>query len=158
MEPMRKAHDQSPFEEPVADYTAAAVAVEQPQGIHIEPAPLPAESPAPWPEEEAASDVFAPAEAPPPAKSEDAANTATMADLYAQQGLPEKARDIYQNILEREPENREVQQKMDNLPSPGASRHPLPPGEGRGEGRNPKVAKLEQWLAKVKKREEGSVV
>jgi len=67
-----------------------------------------------------------------------------MADLYVQQGFTDKAREIYQSILQREPGNAEVRKKLDAL---------------KGQApRNPKAAKLEQWLAKVKKREEGSVV
>jgi cytochrome c-type biogenesis protein CcmH/NrfG len=144
-EPMRAAHSESPFEEPAPGYTAAAVSVEQPEGVRIENAPVTAEMPTPVSDEEAASEVFAPAEAPPSAApTGDLANTVTMAELYMRQGFPDKAREIYQNILQREPENREAREKLDMLASTGA--------------RNPKVAKLEQWLAKVKKREEGSVV
>lgn len=112
-EPMLAAHSESPFEEPVKEYNAAAVTIEKPMGIHVD---------------EGQADV---------------ANTATMADLYAKQGVPEKAREIYQSILQREPANADVKTKLDSL---GAS------------ARNPKVDKLEQWLAKVKKREQGSVV
>ncbi|HUJ15756.1 MAG TPA: tetratricopeptide repeat protein [Thermoanaerobaculia bacterium] len=126
-EPMRVAHTESPFEEPVADYTAAAVTIEGPMGVHVEAAPLAAETPTPW--------------TGPPA---DIANTATMADLYAKQGAPEKAREIYESILQREPDNAGVKSKLDSL--------------GESEARNPKVDKLERWLAKVKKREQGSVV
>jgi hypothetical protein len=100
-----------------------------------------------WTEEEPASDVFAPAEAPPPpstAAADDATKTLTMADLYVQQGFADKAREIYQTILQREPGNAEVRRKLDALSGPAP--------------RNAKAAKLEQWLAKVKKREEGSVV
>ncbi len=150
-EPMRAAHAESPFEEPVADSTVAAVAVEQPQGVRVETAPLAAEAPTPWPEEEAASDVFAPAEAPPPPQVDDVANTVTMADLYVRQGHVDKARDIYQRILERDPDNREVREKLDALVS-------APPRDTPAQPRNPKAVKLEEWLAKVKKREEGSVV
>ena len=123
-EPMRAEHAQSPFEEPVADYTAAAVTVEKPMGMHIEQAPLAAEVPAPV--------------------VPDVTQTATMADLYAKQGEADKAREIYSSILEREPDNSGVRSKLDSL------------DEKRGP--NPKVQKLEQWLAKVKKREQGSVV
>jgi tetratricopeptide (TPR) repeat protein len=146
-EPMRAAHSESPFEEPVTDYTSAAVAVEQPQGIHVESAPLPAEVATPWSEEESVSDVFAPAEGPAPVtREEDLTNTVTMADLYVQQGFTEKAREIYQNILEREPDNAGVREKLEGLSTAGEA------------ARNPTVGKLEQWLAKVKKREQGSVV
>jgi tetratricopeptide (TPR) repeat protein len=146
LEPMRAKHTESPFEEPVRDYTASAVEVEQPQGIHVEPAPVAAEVPAPWTEEEPASDVFAPAEAPrsAPTADEDAAQTITMADLYVHQGFAEKAREIYLTILQRDPGNADVRKKLDALMGPAP--------------RNPKAAKLEKWLAKVKKREEGSVV
>ncbi|MDQ6801730.1 MAG: tetratricopeptide repeat protein [Acidobacteriota bacterium] len=146
IEPMRVAHAESPFEEPVTDYTAAAVQIEQPKGVHIEAAPAEADVTAPWTEEEPASDVFAPAEAPLPASSavEDATKTITMADLYVQQGFADQAREIYQTILQREPGNADVRRKLDALMGP--------------EQRNPKAAKLEAWLKKVKKREEGSVV
>ena len=146
IEPMRVAHNESPFEEPVKDYTAAAVQIEQPQGFRIQPAPAAAEVPAPWTEEEPASDVFAPAEGPPAASPavDDATKTLTMADLYVQQGFADKAREIYQSILKREPGNAEVRRKLDALKGP--------------EPKNPKAAKLEEWLKKVKKREEGSVV
>lgn len=127
-EPMRVAHSDSPFEEPVTDYTAAAVTIEKPMGVSIEVPPLGAETPTAWPE--AASDVT---------------NTVTMADLYAKQGAPDKAREIYQSILRREPGNAGVRSKLDAL-------------DNSSGGRNPKVEKLEQWLAKVKKREQGSVV
>jgi len=151
-EPMRAAHAESPYEEPVKDYGAAAVSVEKPAGIHVETAPLPAEVPTPWSDEEAASDVFAPAEAPPPPpQTEDLANTMTMADLYVRQGFVDKAREIYQTILKREPENADVRAKLDALIAAPA------PDTGTAK-RNPKAVKLEQWLAKVKKREEGSVV
>ena len=110
-EPMLAAHSESPFEEPVADYSAAAVTIEKPIGIHVEPG------------------------------QGDVANTATMADLYAKQGAHDKAREIYKSILQREPGNADVKSKLDAL----------------GGARNPKVDKLEQWLAKVKKREQGVV-
>jgi len=146
LEPMRAKHSESPFEEPVTDYTASAVQVEQPLGIHIEPAPVAAEVPAPWTEEEPASDVFAPAESPRPASTaaEDATKTITMADLYVSQGFTDKAREIYQTILQRDAGNADVRKKLDALKGSAP--------------RNPKAVKLEQWLAKVKKREEGSVV
>lgn len=156
-EPMAAAHSQSPFEEPAADYTAAALEIEHPPGIHVESAPPAAEVPAPrWPEEEPASEVFAPVEAPPspflsePSESSsDLSNTITMAELYVRQGFTDKAREIYVSILQRDPDNRDVRDKLDALaPSPAAF----------SKGRNPKVDKLERWLTKMTKREEGSVV
>ncbi len=107
---------------------AAAVTIEKPIGVSIAMPPLAAETPTAW------SDI-----------KSDVTNTVTMADLYAKQGATDKAREIYQSILQREPGNAEVQSKLDGLSSAGG-------------GRNAKVDKLEQWLAKVKKREHGSVV
>ena len=123
-EPMLAAHSQSPFEEPVAEYTAAAVTVEKPAGVHIETPPT----------QQSVESASSPTE------------TVTMADLYAKQGAPDKAREIYQSILQREPGNSEVRAKLDGL---GAA--------GSAGARNPRVEKLEQWLARVKKREQGVV-
>ncbi|HKB78292.1 MAG TPA: tetratricopeptide repeat protein [Thermoanaerobaculia bacterium] len=142
-EPMHAAHAESPFEDPAVGATAASVTVEQPSGMHVEPAPLAADVATPWSEEESAADVFAPSDTMPGAKP-DEGDTVTMAELYVRQGLPDKAREIYARMLERNPQNQELRAKLDALP--------------RENGRDPKVARLERWLAKVKKREEGSVV
>jgi tetratricopeptide (TPR) repeat protein len=128
VEPMAVAHDESPFEEPVDTFTAAAFAVEAPSGMHIESAPASAEVAAPVfdTEEDALGDT-----------TEDAANTVTMADLYVAQGLVEDARHIYEHILARDPGNSDVRAKLDAL-APRV---------------NPKVAVLERWLVKVSRRE-----
>jgi len=60
VEPMREAHDESPFEEPAASYTSATLDVERPAGMHVEPAPVAAEVAAPWPEEPAPEPPAAP--------------------------------------------------------------------------------------------------
>jgi tetratricopeptide (TPR) repeat protein len=142
-EPMSAAHDESPFEQ-TANYTAAAMTVEEPAGFHIEAAPLAAEVPAvieeesPFaesePEPDPAADVFAPAE--PVRAAADVTNTITMGDLYARQGLVDDARQIYETILEREPENEGVRAKLETLPEPSP--------------RVAKVAKLQNWLTKVR--------
>ena len=54
-QPMRAAHADSPFEEPVTDFTQAAVTIEKPVGVSIETPPLAAETPTPWPEQHAES-------------------------------------------------------------------------------------------------------
>lgn len=189
-EPMRVAHDASPFEEPVTNYTSAAVELEGLSGFHVESAPLAAEVPALLeddllpsvesatllpeplvaPDDEA--DIFAPAGDPPaddvfaaepfaaepvapepfdaepmPAETgeEDLTNTLTMADLYARQGALTEARHIYENILARDPENDAVRGKLDALLVP---REPDPTG-----GRVAKIARLENWLARVSGKE-----
>jgi pentatricopeptide repeat protein len=161
--PMAAQHDDSPFEEP-SGYTAAALEIEHPEGMHIEEAPLVAEVPTVWAEEEA--DVFAPAEPEPaPQEDDDVTSTTTMADLYVRQGLVDEARKIYQHMLERDPANGELRSKLDALDqSPAAM--PVEAAEAvvHEEIRQPgnpatlhnhaKVVVLQQWLTKVAKREQ----
>jgi len=161
--PMAAQHDDSPFEEP-SGYTAAALEIEHPEGMHIEEAPLAAEVPAAWPEETDA-DVFAPAE-PEATPDEDVTETTTMADLYVRQGLVDEARKIYQHMLERDPANDELRSKLDALDdSPAeapvaiveasASDEETPePGNPATLHNHAKVVVLQQWLTKVAKREQ----
>jgi tetratricopeptide (TPR) repeat protein len=137
-EPMSMAHDESPFEE-TASYTAAAMTVEEPSGFHIESAPLAAEVPAPVIEEE--ESPFAEPEPEPVRAASDVTSTVTMGDLYARQGLVDDARQIYESVLEREPDNPDVQAKLEAL-EPGSSPAAGPNTE--------KVAKLQNWLSKVR--------
>jgi hypothetical protein len=57
-----------------------------------------------------------------------------MADLYAKQGLTDDARQIYEGILARDPENHAVSGKLAAL------------------DRARTVRKLENWLARVSRR------
>lgn len=155
--PMAATHAESPFEEPLADfgYTADAFAIEQPQAMHVEPAPISAElpgevippppelfetepepepelEPQPEPEPELEPVPFpVTAELPAPA-SDDFSKTITMADLYAKQGLTDEARDIYEDILARDPNNEGVRAKLEALhgdvEQPFLSVPELPPG------------------------------
>jgi pentatricopeptide repeat protein len=163
--PMAAQHDDSPFEEP-SGYTAAALEIEHPEGMHIEEPPLDAEVPAVWTEDSDA-DVFAPAEPEAAAQDDDdLTSTTTMADLYVRQGLVEEARKIYQHMLERDPANDELRSKLDALDeSPAEARvveaEAAPSDEETREPGNPatlhnhaKVVVLQQWLTKVAKREQ----
>jgi pentatricopeptide repeat protein len=161
--PMAAQHDDSPFEEP-SGYTAAALEIEHPEGMHIEEAPMVAEVPALWPEETDA-DVFAPAE-PEAAPDDDVTETTTMADLYVRQGLVDEARKIYQHMLERDPANDELRAKLDALDdspaeAPVAAVEAAASDDETPEPGNPatlhnhaKVVVLQQWLTKVAKREQ----
>lgn len=143
-EPMSLAHEESPFEEPVSGFTADALSIESPLGISVSAAPLAAEMDAPAVEDLPAADAAPVFDTEPPlpvVEASDAGNTLTMADLYARQGAVEDARHIYENILARDPDNAEVRAKLETI-APRV---------------NPKVAQLERWLAKVSKREVGSV-
>ena len=162
--PMAAQHDESPFEEP-SGYTAAALEIEQPEGMHIEEAPLVAEVPTVWDEPDA--DVFAPAEPEPaPQEEDDLTSTTTMADLYVRQGLVDEARKIYQHMLERDPSNDEIRSKLDTLDESPAE-EPVPavaesagdeeirqPGNPATLHNHAKVIVLQQWLTKVAKREQ----
>jgi len=142
VEPMSREHDESPFEEPVAGFTAAAIEIEAPLGMQIVSAPLAADVPAylddelPTVDSTPVFDTTSPAEA---TETDDAASTITMADLYVRQGLLEDARHIYENILARDPGNAEVRGKLEAI-TPRV---------------NPKVVALERWLAKVSRGEVG---
>jgi tetratricopeptide (TPR) repeat protein len=144
-EPMAAAHEDSPFEETATGFTSASLTVERPVGIHIEPAPLAAEVPAPVVAEEESPFEAAPE---PLRATDDVTNTPTMADLYVQQGLADDARQIYENILQRDPENAEVRTKLEALseaPSE-AEETPAPPDGSRAA----RVTKLQNWLAKIR--------
>ena len=149
LEPMGAAHEQSPFEEPAGDagYSADAFAVEEPAGMHLTspphgeevgeefpPEPVSTSDMAsPEPEE---ADFYEPAEdvapgfirgrfeanvPPPPAAADDFAKTITMADLYANQGLIDEARDIYEDVLARDPDNAVVRAKLEALEAQGGA-------------------------------------
>lgn len=71
--------------------------------------------------------------------------TATMADLYARQGHAESAREIYHKLLDKEPQNAAIREKLESLtvPSPLAS---------EPESKKKVVNRLEGWLSKMGKK------
>jgi tetratricopeptide (TPR) repeat protein len=145
--PMSAQHTESPFEEP-SGYTAAALEVEQPEGMHIEEAPLAAEVPSVWldetadepPPSEPAADVFAPAEPEAAAQDDDLTATTTMADLYVRQGLINEARKIYEHLLQRDPYDDEVRAKLDAL-----DRQVAQPAEATEQLSNPATESQATW-------------
>lgn len=161
--PMAAQHDDSPFEEP-SGYTAAALEIEQPEGVHIEEAPQAAEVPSIWADEPAA-DVFAPVSEEPVDEAEDVTATTTMADLYVGQGLIDDARKIYQQVLERDPSDEDVRTKLAALdrepvaveeatePASAFEEVPPQPGNAATLHRDAKVMALERWLERVARRE-----
>jgi tetratricopeptide (TPR) repeat protein len=180
-QPMLANHEESPFEEAPAGYGSAAFAVESVPGMSVEEAPLVAEVPAPVaaaPHDE--SDVFAPSAEPfpesgsvPAATEEELTQTLTMAELYARQGLIDEARDIYEHILERDPNNDAVRSRLEALMSPESSAPlaaasapeaaqaapltaPSSPPSSMTDGGG-KVERLQQWLSRVSRREVGHV-
>jgi tetratricopeptide (TPR) repeat protein len=102
-----------------------------------------------------------------PLDEDDFAKTIRMADLYAAEGSVEEARDIYEDLLARDPGNAAIRAKLDALapapaPAPPAPEPPVPEpaAEAKPETEGPgkeKVTKLENWLARVKRGEVGRV-
>ena len=103
-----------------------------------------------------------------PIDEADFARTIRMADLYAMEGSYDEARDIYEDLLARDPNNATIRGKLDALPAtpppepepePEPTREPAPaPAPAQAAlhaadtaSRNPKVEKLESWLARVKR-------
>lgn len=87
-------------------------------------------------------------------------NTVTLAALYEAQGFPEKAIEVYQRILIKDPENQEVREKIRLLMQrmAGAQPEESPPvhqEDVQRALRRKRVLALEKWLRRV--REEGYV-
>ena len=141
---MSLAHSESPFEEPMDSFTSSSMTIESPAGFQVNAAPPSAEVAAPFDDEMPVVDsspVFdTPAEVAP-AAPEDATSTLTMADLYVRQGLVEEARHIYENILARDPGNDDVRARLAVI-APRV---------------NPKIARLERWLSRIRREAEPGV-
>jgi tetratricopeptide (TPR) repeat protein len=169
-EPMLAAHEESPFEEAGVDggYGTDALLIEEPEGIHVMPAPLAAEVAEPFGTEDDRNEVFAPA-APAEEQPKDVTDTLTMADLYARQGLVEDARTIYEHILQRDPHNDAVRSKLEALTPVLPSRESSPVIPSREDEPPPaaeipsvaedsnraKIRRLEGWLAKMRRAQSG---
>jgi tetratricopeptide (TPR) repeat protein len=102
-------------------------------------------------------------------------NTQTLADIYIQQGLPDKAVKVYQKLLLRDPGNSEIIQKLkelnpaDVLLSAAGRQEPVRPPETRireqeaptsaarisqeiySDSRRRKISTLESWLASIRR-------
>jgi len=72
--------------------------------------------------------------------------TATMAELFIQQGHFDLAKDVLDNILKREPDNLSARLKLKKLELVQAPRHPL-----SAEKRLSVLNELERWLKKTEK-------
>jgi tetratricopeptide (TPR) repeat protein len=106
-----------PVPPPVPVLTSASEAVSEPVFVSVpepEHAPEPAFAPdtTPQPETEPQEAVPAPLG---PSSGDDQFSTETLADLYSQQGLIEKAATIYRQILDQTPANEVVKLKLDTL-------------------------------------------
>ncbi len=96
----------------------------------------------------------------PAGQGEGGFNTVTLAALYEAQGFPEKAIEVYQRILIKDPENQEVRERIRTLMQrmAGAQPEESPPvhqEDVQRALRRKRVLALENWLRRV--REEGYV-
>ena len=92
-----------------------------------------------------------------PLDEDDFARTIRMADLFAAEGSVNEARDIYEDLLARDPNNATIRAKLDALaPAAASAPEPEPEPETASPSKE-KVAKLENWLARVKRGEVGRV-
>lgn len=160
-EPMLAAHEDSPFEAApeATSASAAALEIEQPLGMHVETAPLGAEVATPWedepfstaPEEPLRDEAEEEPEAPagPAPVDGPLTGTLTMAELYERQGLIGEARGIYENILVRDPDNESVRARLNALGGAVI----LGSGIAGGTTAQQKIARLQQWLGRIKRDE-----
>ena len=147
---------------PVSPPPPAAVVPEPP----IEAAPPPFEPPPPAPPIEVAPAPAAPFEPPPaePAPPAPDLSSATLAELYFNQGYTDKALDVYRQLLDREPGNERARARIAELealdrhlraeeargpqPEPGGA---ADPAAARRKAIERTIARLEAMLAAVKK-------
>jgi hypothetical protein len=79
---------------------------------------------------------------PGPAAAAEALPTPTLAELYMEQGLPSEAEKVYVKLLEGDPDNAEIREKLARL------RGDAPCGAGSARAR---IRALEDWLATIRR-------
>lgn len=147
-EPPPDAADAAP---PTAKAPVIAPTLPRPAPAPAAPPPLPV-TPAPAAEPVRAAEAD---EAPPLASS-------TLAELYLRQGFPDRAIEVYRQLLQREPGNERAKARIEELwallatPSPGvasASPPAAPPDERTARRRDIErtIARLEELLATVRR-------
>jgi len=81
-------------------------------------------------------------------------NTVTLAQLYESQGYPEKAVEVYQRVLLKEPDNAEVRERIRALKRRMAGEAPEAPAvqeeDVRKAVRQRRIAVLQDWLTRVR--------
>lgn len=133
--------NQSESSPPASDWSKSGPDEQQKGGVSEVPENLQDDSGALYSLSDSTEDGGTPPRTQVGVDDEEITATSTMADLYAQQGHFDSAREIYERLLEKDPQNEELKKRMDDLPpSPGAS-HPSHPVA---------VERLEGWLRKIK--------
>ncbi|HNQ79271.1 MAG TPA: tetratricopeptide repeat protein [Acidobacteriota bacterium] len=148
--------------EPAPGEAEEEVTEEQPSGFEEEPSPLAGEQ---APAEELEEPEFAERQTlgPEEEKSEEGEresglSTMTIAELYEKQGYPEKAVEVYQHILLKEPERKDIRLRIETLKDQILGL--TPEGDVIGHDvksalRRKRIEVLGTWLRKIK--EEGNV-
>jgi hypothetical protein len=117
--------------------TTPLIGSEEPAEVFsTEPEPAPPEEPWTAEAEEPAPE--------PAAIADDRTTTLTMGALYEKQGHDEAAREIYERVLEKDPANADVRERLAAL-APAAS-------SPERERRQAAASRLERWLDKVGRR------
>jgi len=100
-----------------------------------------------------------PAPSEPPEETGGGLSTLTLAELYERQGYPEKAIEVYQRVLLKDPDNRAARDKIMALMHRMAGEEPGMPAVGQEDVekalRMKRVTALQDWLRRVR---EGSHV
>jgi hypothetical protein len=133
-----------PVPHPPAPLPAAAKTVEVPWSAPPPPRVAPPPAP-PAPAPPAPAPAPEPGLAPAPESASGELTSATLAELYFKQGFPEKAIEVYRQLVQREPDNDRLRRRLAELqdsPSPAASRR---------LALERTIARLEGMLAAIKK-------
>ena len=77
--------------------------------------------------------------------------TKTLAEIYLKQGHFQKAYEIFKALAEKDPLNREIQERLKELKEKLYPPHYFQPPQSTDE----KVRYLEKWLANIRKRKRG---
>lgn len=72
--------------------------------------------------------------------------TVTIAELYLKQGFKEKAVQAYRALLNQDPDNQDLQQRLQSLEARPLATEPQPSATDRGDSTQVLIASLQHWL------------
>lgn len=94
------------------------------------------------------------AAAPAAASAEPELASPTLAELYFEQGVPEKAAEVYRRLLQRDPGNQRLQARLREVEAAARGSEPAPAAGGtRREALGRTIARLEQLRSALSRRE-----
>lgn len=81
----------------------------------------------------------------------DEIGTKTLAEIYLNQGNPQKALEIYREILKREPSNTEIQEAIKTVKRKMAQSSQVPTTDrSQDSTRMERIKKLDKWLENIR--------